>query len=179
VARAFGLTRWVVELGVLSALAFSLMLFVAAAAQAYRSVLGALGQLGERETTKGLLIAAVEHADTLLVGLGLLLISLGMQALFIGRLDNVPGWLRVGTFDDLKHKLLAVVVTALAVGFFAVALDWKGGTDILAYGLAVSAVILSITVYLRGGVPLAPAPADPPGEERPSEEGEEPGASGP
>lgn len=147
VARAFGFTRLIVELGVFSSFAFSLALFVAAIVQAYHTIGGAFGHLGEAGTTKELLIAAVEQTDTLLVGMALLIISLGLQALFVGQLHNVPAWLHVRTFDDLKQKLIGVVVTALAVNFFAVALEWRSGPDILAYGAAIAAVILAVGAY--------------------------------
>ncbi|WP_345454458.1 YqhA family protein [Deinococcus aluminii] len=156
VARAFGFTRLIVELGVLSSFAFSLALFIAAIFQAYYTIGDAFRHLGEANTTKHLLVAAVEQADTLLVGMALLIISLGLQALFIGQLRNVPAWLRVRTFDDLKQKLIGVVITALAVNFFAVALEWTGGAEILTYGAAVAAVILAVGAYsvvLRGQAP--------------------------
>ncbi|WP_346763189.1 YqhA family protein [Deinococcus sp. Arct2-2] len=145
--RAFGFSRLIVELGVLSSFAFSLALFVAAIVQAYLSITEAFGHLGEEGMTKHLLIAAVEQTDTLLVAMALLLISLGMQSLFIGDVKNVPDWLHIRTFEDLKQKLLGVVVTAIAVDFFSVALEWKGGSDVLIYGAAVAAVILSIGTY--------------------------------
>ncbi|GHG37106.1 hypothetical protein GCM10017784_34240 [Deinococcus indicus] len=146
-AGAFGFTRLIVELGVLSSFAFSLALFVAAIAQAYVTIRAAMGRLGEAETTKTLIIAAVEQADTLLVGVALLIISFGLQALFVGRLQNVPAWLHIRSFDDLKQKLIGIVVVALAVNFFSVALEWKGGADILAYGASLAAVILAVGAY--------------------------------
>ncbi len=93
------------------------------------------------------MIAAVEQADILLVAMALLIICLGMQNLFIGEVKNIPDWLHINTFDDLKQKLIAVVVVALAVNFFSVALDWKGGNDILSYGVALAAVISSVVLY--------------------------------
>ncbi len=147
VARAFGFTRLIVELGVFSSLAFSLALFIAAIVQAYHTIRDAFEHLGDPETTKHLLVAAVEQADTLLVGVALLIIGLGLQALFVGRLQNVPEWLHVQSFDDLKQKLLGVVVTALAVNFFAVALEWRGDASILLYGAAIAAVILAVGIY--------------------------------
>ncbi|WP_237426985.1 YqhA family protein [Deinococcus xianganensis] len=123
--------------------AFGFSLFVAAIAQAYVTIRAALGDLGEAHTTKTLIVAAVEQADTLLVGVALLIISFGLQALFVGRLQNVPAWLHLRSFDD-KQKLIGIVVVALAVNFFSVALEWKGGSDILVYGAAIAAVILSV-----------------------------------
>ncbi|UQN07499.1 YqhA family protein [Deinococcus sp. QL22] len=147
IQRAFGFSRLIVELGVFSSLAFSLALFVAAIVQAYVSITKAFGHLGDENTTKHLMIAAVEQTDTLLVAMALLIISLGMQSLFIGGVKNVPEWLHIRTFEDLKQKLLGVVVTAIAVDFFSVALEWTGGYDVLIYGAAVAAMILSIGVY--------------------------------
>lgn len=146
-ARVFGFSRLIVELGVLSSLVFSLALFVAAIWQAVSTIRDAFAHLGEEGTTKHLMVAAVEQADTLLVGMALLIISLGMQALFVGRVQNVPAWLHIRTFDDLKQKLLGIVVVALAVNFFSVALEWAGGTEILAYGAALAAVILAVGAY--------------------------------
>ncbi|NTY00925.1 YqhA family protein [Deinococcus sp. JMULE3] len=146
-AGAFGFTRLIVELGVLSSFAFSLALFIAAIAQAYVTIRAALGDLGEAHTTKTLIVAAVEQADTLLVGVALLIISFGLQALFVGRVQNVPRWLHIDSFDDLKQKLIGIVIVALSVNFFSVALEWKGGSDILVYGAAIAAVILSVGAY--------------------------------
>lgn len=145
--RIFGFTRLIVEIGVLSAAVFSLVLFVAAVVQAYDTIHDAFGHLGDQDSTKHLMIAAVEQADTLLVGMALLIISLGMHALFVGQLQNVPSWLHIRTFDDLKQKLIGIVVVALGVNFFSVALEWKGGSDILAYGAALAAVILAVGAY--------------------------------
>ena len=145
--RAFGLTRLIVELGVFSSAAFSLALFVAATLQAYHTVAEALHRLGEEGTAKHLMIAAVEQADLLLVGMALLMMSFGMQALFVGRLENVPDWLHIRSFDDLKQKLIGIVVVALGVNFFSVALEWKGGGDLLSYGAALAAVILAMSGY--------------------------------
>ncbi|WP_291427153.1 YqhA family protein [Deinococcus sp.] len=147
VGKVFGLTRFVVELGVLSALAFSVTLFVAAIVQAYHTVVQAMSHLSGEDTAKHLMIAAVEQADMLLVGLALLIISLGMQALFVGKLQNVPSWLHIRSFEDLKQKLIGIVITALAVNFFSVALEWKGGSDILIYGLALASIIFSLGFY--------------------------------
>ena len=143
----FGLTRLIVELGVFSSAVFSLALFVAAITQAYHTVLQALRHLGEEGTAKHLMIAAVEQADLLLVAMALLLMSFGMQALFIGQVENIPEWLHIRSFDDLKQKLMGVVIVALAVNFFSVALEWKGGSDILVYGAALSTVMLVLSFY--------------------------------
>lgn len=149
--RGFGLTLLIVEFGVLSSLLFSLTLYIFGTVQTVRELWHALPRIGQPEATRALLISAVEQTDVLLVATALLIISIGLQALFVQRLDNLPPWLHIRTFDDLKNKLLGIVVVALVVEFFKAALKWSGqaGTsgNILIFGLALAAVILAATAY--------------------------------
>lgn len=143
----FGLSRLIVALGVFSAAVFSLTLFVVATVQAYFSITHALTTLGEGSAAKHLMIAAVEQTDLLLVALALLIISTGMYSLFVSPTQVLPSPLRVYSFDDLKQKLIGIVVVAMGVNFFSVALEWKGGSDLLVYGLALAVVILAVSGY--------------------------------
>ncbi|ADV65671.1 YqhA family protein [Deinococcus maricopensis] len=145
--RALGFSLLIVELGVLSSFAFALVLFIAGVAQTVTTLRGALRHLGDADATEHLLVAAVQQADTLLVATALLIISLGLQMLFVGRIERVPAWLHIRTFDDLKAKLLGIVVVALVVKFFSVAVEWDGGSGVLAYGAAIAVVILAAAAY--------------------------------
>ncbi len=145
--RGFGLTLLIVEFGVLSSFLFSLTLYIFGTVQTVRELWHALPRIGQPDTTRELLISAIEQTDVLLVATALLIISIGLQALFVQRLDNLPGWLHIRTFDDLKNKLLGIVVVALVVEFFKAALNWNGASDILTLGLALAVVILAATAY--------------------------------
>lgn len=145
--RGFGLTLLIVEFGVLSSFLFSLALYIFGTVQTVRELWTALPSIGQAGTTRRLLISAIEQTDVLLVATALLIISVGLQALFVQRIDNLPGWLHIRTFDDLKSKLLGIVVIALIVEFFKVALKWDGRSDILTLGLAMAVVILAATAY--------------------------------
>jgi uncharacterized membrane protein YqhA len=46
--------------------------------------------------------------------------------LFIDSTLPVPMWLKIDTLDNLKAKLIGVVVTVLAVTFLGSALTWDG-----------------------------------------------------
>ena len=146
---SLGFTRLIVEFGVLSSFLFSLVLFVGGTVRTVALIWAELPHIAQAAASKTLLIAAVEQTDNLLIATALLIISIGMQELFVGRLSNLPDWLHVASFDDLKQKLLGIVVVALAVKFFSVAVKWEGGPslDILTFGAAVAAVMLAIGVY--------------------------------
>ena len=148
----FGFTRLIVEFGVLSSFLFSLVLFVSGTVRTVVVIWEAFPTFTQAKTGKALLIAAIEQTDNLLIATALLIISLGLQTLFVGRVFNLPAWLHIETFDDLKQKLLGIVVVALAVKFFSVAVEWEAGgntpsADILSFGLGVGAVMLVIGVY--------------------------------
>ena len=145
--RGFGLTLLIVEFGVLSSFLFSLALYIFGTVQTVRTLWDALPRIGQTDVTKELVVAAIEQTDLVLVATALLIISVGLQALFVQRLDNLPGWLHIRTFDDLKTKLMGIVVVALVVEFFKVAIKWDGTPGILTLGLALAAVILAVTAY--------------------------------
>jgi uncharacterized membrane protein YqhA len=145
--RGFGLTLLIVEFGVLSSFLFAFALYIFGTVQTVRELWHALPHIGQPDVTRELLISAIEQTDVLLVATALLIISIGLQALFVQRLENLPAWLHIRTFDDLKNKLLGIVIVALVVEFFKVALKWNGSGDILTLGLALAVVILAATAY--------------------------------
>jgi uncharacterized membrane protein YqhA len=78
----------------------------------------------------------------------LLMIALGLYELFIDSELKLPDWLHIRTFDDLKNKLVGVVLVVLAVIFLGHVVAWDGSKDLLGFGLAVAAVIAALTWFL-------------------------------
>jgi len=101
----------------------------------------------EIEAMKGAMAVAVEIIDLFLVATVFYIISLGLYELFIAKAP-LPGWLKICDLDDLKEKLLGLVVIALAVLFLGESLVWPNSAgDLLVYGLANAAVIGAISLY--------------------------------
>jgi len=96
---------------------------------------------------KGLLAVFIEIIDIFLVATVFYIVALGLYELFIAKAP-LPGWLKICNLDDLKEKVLGLVTIALAVLFLGDALTWEGTTNILAYGAAIGAVIISLSVYM-------------------------------
>jgi uncharacterized membrane protein YqhA len=96
---------------------------------------------------KELLATFIEIIDVFLVATVFYIIALGFYELFIAKAP-LPGWLKICDLDDLKGKLLGLVIIALAVLILGAALTWDGTSSILAFGLAVSAGIAAISVYV-------------------------------
>ena len=95
----------------------------------------------------GGLLLAVEIVDIFLVATVVQVVSLGLYQLYFDQQTQLPAWLRVGTLDDLKIKLVGVTVTVLGVFFLGEAISWTGETAILYLGVAVAAVIGGLTYF--------------------------------
>jgi uncharacterized membrane protein YqhA len=92
--------------------------------------------------------------DLFLIGATLLISAIGFYELFIGDIRvggeaRMPAWLEMHDLNDLKGRVLAMVVMVLAVTFVELAVDAENGLNILEIGGGVALVILAVTVFLR------------------------------
>jgi uncharacterized membrane protein YqhA len=102
---------------------------------------------------KVLALAFIEIVDLFLLGTVLLMIALGFYELFIDAELPLPEWLQFRTFDDLKSKLVGVVIVVLGVMFLGFVVAWDGSRDLLRTGGAIALVIAALTYFLsvQGG----------------------------
>jgi len=103
---------------------------------------------GVDKTTKAFVLGVIELVDLFLVGTTLYIIALGLYELFFDPHLPSPAWLIIRNLDDLKAKVLGVVIVILAVLFLGQALTWDGERDLLRFGGAVALVIAALTYFL-------------------------------
>lgn len=96
---------------------------------------------------KALTLGFIENADIFLVGTALYIMSMGLFELFIDDSINLPGWLVIHTLDDLKDKLIGVIVVVMAVVFLGHVVTWHGETGILYLGGAIGLVVAGLTYF--------------------------------
>lgn len=99
------------------------------------------------ESMKSLMAGSIQIIDLFLVATVFYIVALGFYELFIAKAP-LPGWLKICNLDDLKVKLLGLVVIAFSVLLLGAALTWDGTSDLLAFGLTTSAGIIAIGFYL-------------------------------
>ncbi|HCD36153.1 YqhA family protein [Chlorobium phaeovibrioides] len=104
---------------------------------------GALSSKG----AKSLVLGFIENADLFLVATALHIMALGLYELFIDDTIPMPPWLQIHTLDDLKTKLIGVIVVVLAVVFLGHAVTWHGDHSIIYFGGAIGAVIASLAIF--------------------------------
>jgi uncharacterized membrane protein YqhA len=142
-------SRYLVIIAVLGSLAAAAALFVYGMAETIAVIAEAVTKMEvSSKGAKALALAFIEIVDLFLLGTVLLMIALGLYELFIDSELKLPDWLHIRTFDDLKNKLVGVVLVVLAVIFLGHVVAWDGSKDLLGFGLAVAAVIAALTWFL-------------------------------
>ena len=96
--------------------------------------------------------------DLFLIGATLMIAAFGFYELFIGRIGDdsgpggqLPGWLRMHDLNDLKARVISMIILVAAVSFVDAVVESKGGLDTLYVGVGVAAVIAALTAFLRFG----------------------------
>lgn len=96
--------------------------------------------------------------DLYLVGATLLISAIGLYELFISRVDpdggersHLPGWLVMNDLNDLKGRVVSMLILVTAVTFVDEVVDFPSGHDILYLGIAAAVVIAALTAFLRYG----------------------------
>jgi uncharacterized membrane protein YqhA len=97
-------------------------------------------------------VDASELIDLFLLGIVLYIVALGLYSLFIDDALPMPNWLEIVNLEDLKGRLLGIVVVLLAVTFLGYVVDWNGTSNILALGIAVGLVLFALGFLLNGGL---------------------------
>jgi uncharacterized membrane protein YqhA len=149
--RVLGTSRFLILLAVAGTFIMSVVLQVAGVVRVVAIVVDTIGATasGDSEVYKQLIIDAVGLIDLFLLGTVLFITSAGLYQLFVDPDLPMPAWLHIRTLDDLKSRLTGVIVVGLMVAFLGVTIDWEGGTDIAAIGIAIAAVIVGVGAYYR------------------------------
>lgn len=149
-------SRFLIVVAVLGLIASATTLIVYAGVAVATTVLDLfVGGEPTSDGAKRLTILFVQLTDAFLLGAVLLIVAFGLFELFVDPDLPVPPSLRVGSLDELKGKLVGVIVVLLGVTFLPYVVDWDGRATILHIGLAVAAVIAAFAVQAfvtgRGG----------------------------
>jgi uncharacterized membrane protein YqhA len=93
--------------------------------------------------------------DLFLVGATLMIAGFGFYDLFVTRIHvdspslRLPEWLRMHDLNDLKARVISMVILVAAVTFVDVVVDSGGGLNTFYLGAAVALVIAALTAFLH------------------------------
>ena len=143
------ISRVLVIIAIIGMIITSIIVIITAFAEVFRilSFFMHEGLLSEEAGTF-LSVNVTEMIDLYLIGLVLIIMSLGLYQLFIDPDIDLPEWLDTPSFDILKARLLIVVVVVLPVMFLGYAATATDGIFIAGLGIAISLVMIAIGYIL-------------------------------
>lgn len=142
--RLLELTRYAVVIPAFAAILGALLLMVQGSVEMVAVV---IESVSDQTTLKDVIVDVLTAIDAILLGTVLLVIGFGLYELFIDTNIQVPDWLRVQDLDDLKSKLIGVVVAIIAVVFVGIFVDSNRASDVISYGVGAGALVVGLAIF--------------------------------
>ena len=149
ITRLFSYTRYILVIPVFGALIASISILVLGGVETIRTISTVLAGDAAVMASKAIVVKYIEIIDLFLIGTVFYITSLGLYELFIDENVPTPAWLHITHLDDLKSKLLSVIVVILMVVFVGQVIKWDSGWDILFLGTGIAVVALAATKFLQ------------------------------
>jgi len=144
VRRLIEMSRYVVVLPSIGALIGGLVLIVIGLWEMGAAAVKLVStQVPLKESTVSVLAAV----DTLLLATVLLVIGYGLYELFVDESVELPPWLQIHSLDDLKGKLIGVVVAVIAVVFLGELVEGKDAQSTMLVGIGAGALVLALAAF--------------------------------
>jgi len=112
----------------------------------YEMVIVVYNLFTQYKSASGTIVSFVQLMDIFLLVAVLYIFTVAMYELFIGELD-LPKWLQVHNFDELKTILSNLIVLIGAVSFLKYFLERNDPASTLLYGLAFGIVAYVLIAY--------------------------------
>ena len=142
--RILAATRYAVLIPAIASILGALLLMFQGSVEMVRVVIDVLSNGTKLKLTTVEILTAV---DGILLGTVLLVIGYGLYELFIDDDLEVPPWLEVHDLDDLKSKLIGVIVAIIAVIFVGIFVDTDRADDVIAYGVGAGALVVGLAFF--------------------------------
>ena len=142
--QILGLTRYAVIVPAIASIIGALLLM---AQGSIEMIIVVYESVAAHAYLKDTIVAVLTAVDAILLGTVLLVIGYGLYELFVDPELKVPDWLQVRDLDDLKSKLIGVVVAIIAVVFVGVFVDANRADEVLSYGLGAGALVAGLAVF--------------------------------
>jgi uncharacterized membrane protein YqhA len=142
--KILGLTRYAVIVPSIAAIIGALLLMAQGSIEIVLVIIDAVLYDAYLKDT---IVDVLTAVDAILLGTVLLVIGYGLYELFVDTRLEVPTWLQVRDLDDLKSKLIGVVVAIIAVVFVGVFVDTNRASDVVSYGLGAGALVAGLALF--------------------------------
>lgn len=142
--RLIELSRFVVAIPAIGSIVGA---FILMAIGTWEIVRAFLKLIDTEVALKESVVTILTAIDTLLLATVLLVIGYGLYELFVDSNVRLPPWLEIRSLDDLKAKLIGVVVAIIAVVFLGVLVDSTDANDVMLIGIGAGAVVVGLAAF--------------------------------
>ena len=142
--RVIAFTRFAVFIPAMASILGAVLLMFQGSVEMVRTVINAALNGTKLKLT---IVEVLTAVDAILLGTVLLVIGYGLYELFIDEDLEVPVWLQVHDLDDLKSKLIGVVVALIAVIFVGVFVDSNRAEDVISFGVGAGALVTGLALF--------------------------------
>ncbi len=146
--RFLASSRYLIFIAVLCTLLGATTLLVYGAVETFSVIRSIVDPALEGPKAKGLILAFIELTDLFLLATVLYVIAIGLFELFVDDRLDLPNWLEIHDLNDLKEKLIGVLIVVMAVLFLGQVVTWDGERDLLKYGGGIALVIAALTWFV-------------------------------
>ena len=147
-------TRYIVLFSVVSSVIASIILFIVGSYEIFHTIYIQLDNLiNSKNYHEELLVGIIAGVDLYLISVVLMIFGFGIYELFISKIDIARNniditILEIENLDELKQKIIKVIVMVLIVNFFERILKMPYDTPMDLLWFAISVLALSIGIYL-------------------------------
>lgn len=151
--------RYIVVLSVILSVVASITLFVIGSWDIIHSIIFQNPLFNaEVNNNNDLLFKIISSIDLFLIGIVLLIFGFGVYELFISEIDFAKGkfaesTLKINSLDQLKNKIIKVIIIVLIVKFFEKILkltpNFSSPLDVLYFGLSILAICVGYYLINR------------------------------
>jgi uncharacterized membrane protein YqhA len=142
--RVIAFTRFAVFIPAMASILGAVLLMIQGSVEMVRTIINAALNGTKLKLT---IVEVLTAVDAILLGTVLLVIGYGLYELFIDEDLEVPVWLQVHDLDDLKSKLIGVVVALIAVIFVGVFVDTNRAADVISFGVGAGALVTGLALF--------------------------------
>ncbi len=149
--RALALSRLIVLIPVVFLMLDAAASFVYGADILIRTLTEVVGEPGHVGARLGRFLVVM---DTFLVGVTLMILAFGFYELFVitkepeGGKYWLPGWLQMHDIEDLKARVVSMLILVAAITFVDRLVESKNAQEVLFLGVGVSIIIVALTAFL-------------------------------
>ena len=142
--RILAATRYIAIIPAIAAILGAILLMVQGSVAMMQVIIDVISEGTKLKIT---IVEVLTAVDAILLGTVLLVIGYGLYELFIDENLEVPVWLQVHDLDDLKSKLIGVVVAIISVIFVGVYVDANRASDVISYGVGAGALVVGLAIF--------------------------------